>query len=101
MDVAYYIEQIRDELDGAKAYIKRAIKCKSEHPDWASAYSKMSEAELGHAKNLVDIFEDDFKQNASEDSIYDTIHDSILDMYTEQSAYIKMMFQTYNERQSR
>lgn len=97
LDVCYYNTQIKEELDGAADYIKRATNCKAEHPEWADRYAKMSDMELGHAKTLVEIFDEDFKMGVNpEDSnlaagVYTTIHD----MYSEFAAKVKYMQEMY------
>lgn len=98
MDICYYQEQIKEELDGAMAYTNKAICEKSEHPDWAIIYIKMAEAELDHASNLVKIFEDDYKQNAGSDPIYKQIHDSILKMHSEFATKAKYMLNIYSSK---
>lgn len=96
MDFCYYTTQVRDELDGACAYIRRATKCKATHPEWAALYAKMSDMELEHASNLMKIFEDDFKQNRTEDPIYDHVKASLTDMYTEFVAKVKYEHEVYS-----
>lgn len=101
MDVCYYNEQIREELDGACDYIKRAISCKKKNPDHAALLAQMSLQELGHADNLVKMFEDDY-QTASDDTedgdlpYLKAFHKALLDMYTEGAAKIKYMHEKFN-----
>lgn len=99
MDILYYNSQIKEELDGATDYICRAIKCKENHPEHASTFAKMSEMELGHATNLIQMFEDDYKEETKDldhvPDIYKEIRSSLLDMYTEFSTMVKMKHQTY------
>lgn len=99
MDVCYYNSQIKEELEGATAYINRAISCKHEHPEWAAIFAKMSDAELEHATNLVKIFEDDYKNETAGmnpvPTIYSGIRSSLLSMYTEYSSKVKYLHQIY------
>lgn len=101
MDVCYYNSQIKEELDGAADYIKRAINCKKKHPEWADLYAKMSDMELGHAANLLTIFEEDYK-STTEDvepesmKIFEAVHKSLNDMYVEYAAKVKYMHDMYN-----
>lgn len=95
MDVCYYNNQIKEELDGACDYIQRAIITKAEHPQWSALYMRMSDAELEHAKDLIDIFEDDYKESATDDPIYEDIRAALLSMYTENVAKIRLMHQSY------
>lgn len=102
MNVCYYTLKIKDELDGAKAYIEDAISKKKSHPDWAKLYAEMSDAELTHAKNLIAIFEDDYKKDTEKlsdiPSIYTQIHDDILKMYTEGASCVKQMQSVYTSK---
>ncbi len=99
MNICYYNTQLKDELDGATAYINKAIPLKKEHPNWASMYIKMAMAELDHAAIIVKIFEEDYKLlTASMNPIPDYLSDtrkSILDMYAEFSSKIKYLHETY------
>lgn len=45
-------EQIKEELHGAKEYIKLAIHLKTEYPELAKAYSEMAEQEMNHSMRL-------------------------------------------------
>ena len=42
MDILYYNTQVKEELDGAMEYIKKAILLKKDHLNWAQLYQKMS-----------------------------------------------------------
>lgn len=100
MDVCYYNNQIREELDGATAYIQKAITLKKDRPQWANMYIKMGMTELDHASTLVKIFEDDYKlltTNMPEIPSYlSGIRDSLLGMYAEFSAKAKYLHETYD-----
>lgn len=98
IDICYYIHQIDEEIDGAKDYIKRAISYKTDHPDWAVLYYKMSEAELNHASNLMKIFEDDFNKNKTDDPIYISVHNELSNNYVEKTTIVKHMFDIYNTK---
>lgn len=91
LDVCYYNSQIKDELDGAADYYKRANIFKTDHPDWSALYSKMAEAELEHASSLMKIFEDDYKFHKTDDPIYESIHSTMIEMYTQSLACVKAM----------
>ena len=52
MDSEYFKEQILDELEGAKDYIKKSIEIKAMNEQWSEKYAEMSVQETGHAKNL-------------------------------------------------
>lgn len=89
MDIQYYNSQIKEELDGAKAYICRAINCKDRHPDWSKRYAEMSEMELGHAKTLLSIFNEDFKmevESGSHSEDYNELAKSLKDLMIDMCA---------------
>ncbi len=100
MDVCYYNNQIREELDGATAYIQKAIALKKERPQWANMYIKMGMAELEHASILVKIFEDDYKLLTSTmpeiPTYLSSTRESMLGMYAEFSAKAKYLHETYD-----
>ena len=49
------VDQACDELDGAKAYIKCAMKYKTEYPDISQGYYEMSLTEMEHMNKLHDM----------------------------------------------
>ena len=97
MDILYYNNQIRDELDGACDYIQRAIGCKDTNSDRASTFAKMSEMELDHASKLLDMFKEDYSKEATSDSIYSQIKQLLLNMYAEYYAKVTHMQELYKE----
>lgn len=56
--VGYYIEHIVDELDGAMEYAEMYISNKRTNPSWSKMYSEMANAELTHAKFLINMGDD-------------------------------------------
>lgn len=97
MDILYYNNQIRDELDGACDYIQRAITCKDTNSDRASTFAKMSEMELDHASKLLDMFKEDYNKEDTSDSIYPQIKQLLLNMYAEYYAKVTHMQELYKE----
>ena len=97
MNILYYNNQIRDELDGACDYIQRAITCKDTNSDRASTFAKMSEMELDHASKLLDMFKEDYSKEATSDSIYSQIKQLLLNMYAESYAKVKYMQELYKD----
>lgn len=68
-DVIYFSNQIKDELDGACDYLKRAIKMREDsNSNWASTYKSMAEAEESHAKNLFNMFEESYGADSEKDT---------------------------------
>ena len=97
MDILYYNNQIRDELDGACDYIQRAIDCKDTNSDRASTFAKMSEMESDHASKLLDMFKEDYSKEEISDSIYSQIKQLLLNMYAESYAKVKHMQELYKD----
>lgn len=95
MDILYYNNQIRDELDGACDYIQRAIDCKDTNSDRAATFAKMSEMEMEHASKLLDMFKEDYSKEETSDSIYSQIKQLLLNMYAESYAKVKHMQELY------
>lgn len=99
MDLDYFKSHIKEELEGAKDYIKRAIEIKPMDPNWAKMFVEMSTAELNHANYLytmfiqyVDILDKSFPNTP--DYIFEC-KNKVTDIYTEMSAKVKMMHEMY------
>lgn len=63
MDLEYFRTQIEDELNGAADYKSKAEEC----PEFAETFNDMSQQELGHAKNLMNMLK---KQIEESEQIY-------------------------------
>lgn len=104
MDILYYNGQVKEELDGAMEYIKKAILLKKDHLNWAQLYQKMSMTELEHASTLMKIFEEDYKATAAEieanghTPLYlNDCRKSIMDMHQEFSSKVNYLHELYNK----
>ena len=101
MDEKYFKDQICDELEGAKCYIKKAIELKPMAPAWSKMLVDMSSAELKHAEYLNKMF-GEYYQKLTEaykvvpKYITDT-REEIIDMYTEEVAKIRAMHEMFNQ----
>lgn len=99
MDICYYNTQLKDELDGATAYIQRAMHMKRDHPTWATMYAKMSSAELEHASAIMKMFEEDYKLTTSKmEKVPDcliAVRTTLMDMYSEYTSKAKYLHETY------
>lgn len=95
MDMEYFKNQICEELDGAKDYIKLAIELKPMAPAWSKVLVDMSAAELSHATNLNKMMQEYYsKLSETYSEMPDYIkktYDYTIDMYTEKSAKIRYM----------
>lgn len=63
MDLDYFRTQIEDELNSAADYKSKAEEC----PEFAETFNDMSQQELGHAKNLMNMLK---KQIEESEQIY-------------------------------
>ena len=95
-----YVEQIADELDGAKGYIETALEYKAagNSPENVARYTKykdMSIAELGHATNLHQFAVEDIERLKA---VYPQIPQEMMDKwehshieFVEKAAWIRQM----------
>lgn len=103
MDLEYFYDQIKDELCGAKQYIKYAIELKAMAPSWSKTLVQMSAAELEHASNLYNMAMEYVDRIGS---VFPTkipkhitsMKEKITDCYTEKSTEVKLMHTMYKEQ---
>lgn len=97
----YFRDQIMDELDGAKNYIRLAMQSKGSHPAWAKMFVEMSSAELGHATNLYKMFNEEVDGlNKAYTVMPDEIATIVSDVtkhYAKCYAEVKYMHEAYNK----
>ena len=103
MDLEYFYCKIKDELCGAKEYIKYAIELKSMASSWSKVLMQMSEAELSHATNLYNMAMDyiDRMSQGYSKKVPEYVTDfkeKITDCYTKHSTEVKMMHMMYKEQ---
>lgn len=95
------VEQIDEELDGAKMYIKSASKYKTEYPVVANMYYEMSLTEMTHVDKLhgavVSLINEMKAKGVEVDpkmmAIYEYEHERAIDKATK----IKVMQETYKK----
>lgn len=91
-----YVEQIAEELDGAKDYIEKALEYKaSGNGDRYNGYKEMSMQELNHAMRLHDYAVQDIEQLKA---VYPDIPQKMMDSwekshvnFVEKTAWIRQM----------
>ena len=91
-----YVEDIAEELDGAKHYMETALEYKAAgNSDRYTRYTEMSVQELGHALSLHDFAVQDIEKLKS---VYPEIPSDMMDKwqkahvnYVEKAAWIKQM----------
>ena len=102
MNLEYFKTQIRDELDGAKEYIEKAIESKISHPSWSNCFVGMSDAEIEHATKLMKMMEECMRKNRglkSEESSLtssstvnpETVYKDMMKEYGETMTYVTNM----------
>ena len=91
-----YVEEIADELDGAKHYMEKALEYKAMgNGDRYNGYKDMSVAELNHAMRLHEYAVQDIEQLKS---VYPEIPQKMMDAwdkshvnFVEKTAWIRQM----------
>ena len=94
MNMEYFVKQIREESEGARDYIDKAVEAKVSHPMWSQTFCSMSEMEMSHAENLIkmlEVFIRDSKKDTTsvtstvmpEDAFKECVKD-----YTEMKTYV-------------
>ena len=102
MDAYYFKKQIREELDGAEEYIKRAVEIRAMNSSWGKMFVDMSSNELEHAAHLFKMFEEYYQKlyesNGENMPKYiKDIKDCIDEMYMEEGAKIRLMHEMYSK----
>lgn len=101
MDLEYFKEHIKEELEGAKDYIKRAIEIRAMDSTWAKILVEMSSNELQHASNLYKMFEEYYaimqKEYREIPSYVQEMRSCLADMFAEKTAEVKIMHEMYNK----
>lgn len=50
--IKWYVDEIAEEIEGAKEYAERYLECRAKGGQYASMFKEMSQDELKHADNL-------------------------------------------------
>ena len=102
MDARYFKEQILDELEDAKCYVKNAVEIKAMDAEWGKMFLEMSASELDHAAKLWKMFEkyykimsDTYKNGVPE--YIEEMHKEVAQEYPEKVAKVKYMHEMYNK----
>lgn len=101
MNAVYFEEHIREELDGACDYIKKAIELKAMDPNMSKIFADMSAAELNHATQLHKMFGEYYAKVVGpykeEPEYLVKIKDEIEEVFPEKSANILRMHEMYKK----
>lgn len=99
MDIYYFKDQIFEEIEGAKQYIKNALEIKPMNAEWAKRFYEMSLDEMKHAASLFKMSEEYYKimsNTYSEVPKYiKTTYEDIVNKYTEMGSLVKAMQDMY------
>lgn len=100
MNLDYFKCQIKDELCGAKHYIRKALEVKPMNPDWATYFVEMSNGELQHAKHLYEMLGQYYshlsdKYGEEMPSSIQRCYEGIVEMYTDCLDEVKRLHSTY------
>lgn len=57
-NIQYYIDHVKDEIDGALEYAEQYIMFKTEYPAFSKMYHEMSAAEMNHCNNMISMGND-------------------------------------------
>lgn len=101
MDQEYFLDQLKDELCGAKDYIVKAIEIKAMDSNWGKMFYDMSVQELNHATNIFKMAQDYYVKVTSAykepPAHLQGLMKEISTVYTEQYAMVKYMQEVYNK----
>ena len=98
MDIRYFKDQIKEELEGAQNYIELALEHRATSPDWATHFVEMSAAELDHADQLYTIWNEYCSKNYPDSNlVIDEWKVCITDMFVDGVANVKSMHEFYNK----
>lgn len=99
MDIYYFKDQLMEEIEGAKMYIKNAIEIKPMNASWGNTFYEMSIEEMRHATNIFKMAEEYYKimsESYSEVPKYiQETYSSIVSGYSEGCSQVKIMQDMY------
>lgn len=101
MDLEYFEEHIREELEGAKDYIKRAIELKGMDANWSKTFYNMSLQETDHARQLFKLYEEYVKiindnLKSKPEYVIDSM-ECMIDDYSSMMSELSVMQNIYKE----
>ena len=96
MNAKYFKDQICDELDGACDYLKKAIDCIVEHPEWADKFKEMADMEQEHATTLYKMFMEMYTESKGKDGYLTQMRDNIMDCFSVKMRKIEDLKSTHD-----
>lgn len=89
----YLKKHVLEELDGAIDYMEKAVAHK--HDSCGPTFMEMSKAELGHANNLVAMFNKQEKPSTVTDAQYAAMYKEIMEAYATSMNKIEALKKLY------
>ena len=101
MDAHWFKDHIKDELDDASLYAKKAIEIKPMKAEWSKQLSTMATEEMEHAGYLYKMFNGYYTimSNTYKDEIPEFIEETkkcVDSMYLENAPKIKVLLDMYS-----
>lgn len=100
LDMNYFKEHIKEELDGAKDYIEKAVEAKINHPAWVHTLVSMADTEAEHAGHLMKMLETCIRSKTTASTTQDpalpqanpeTVYKDLMKLYGETMTYVTNM----------
>lgn len=100
LDMNYFKEHIKEELDGARDYIEKAVEAKINHPAWVHIFVSMADTEAEHAGNLMKMLETCIRSKTPSSTSTDpavvqpspeTVYKDLMKSYGETMTYVTNM----------
>lgn len=95
MNLLYYNEHIKEEMEDACAYVHNALCCKATNQSQADQFVKLSEQELSHARILYEMYQDEFKGDFEK---CPDVHACMSEMYNDNLVRIQLLLQAYSKQ---
>lgn len=99
MDIYYFKDQLMEEIEGAKLYIKNALEIKPMNQNWSKSFYDMSVEELKHATIIYKMAEEYYKIMSSTyqevPKYISETYESIVSCYAEECSQVKIMQEMY------
>lgn len=102
MDLNWFLDELKDEVEGAITYIKTAIELKAMNDKMSKTFYDMAIQESEHVKKIFDMSMEYYEKisGAWTDNIPEFIIDTkeqIVDCYTKKSVEIKLLIGMYKD----
>lgn len=93
--IAYLKDHIKEEIEGAKDYMTKAMSLKNSNPDMSWTFYHMAQAELEHANCLTKMISKIGKPESMTDAEHSTILKEVINAYSTSMGEIEHMKKLY------